>query len=97
MRRGCEDVPSAGDAEAKKAILRAPRTMRQTRQCHACRDGALRVEAKAKRKGAETTRRAESCAQRLFSALPALQSSHRGVRQQPQVPNRTEIRLADFW
>ena len=85
------------DAAAEKTILCVWRTKRRTRQSHACRNGALRAKTKAKRKGAETTRRAKSCAKRLCSALPALQSSHRGVRQQRQVPNLAEIRLLDFW
>ena len=73
------------------------RTKRRTRQSHACRNGAIRAKARAKRKGAEMTRRAQSCAEKLCSALPALQSSHRGVRQQRQVPNHAGIRLLDFW
>ena len=75
----------ACDAAAAHAIPRVQGTKRRTLQSHACRNGALRAKTKAKRKGAETTRRAKPCVERICSALPALQTSHRGMRQQPQV------------
>ena len=53
------------------------------------------MEAKAKTKGAETTKQAESCAETFLAALPTLQVPQDGVRQKPEAPNVAEPRLVE--